>query len=183
MCEPVTFSPTLSPSANPTTMEPTTGEPTSSPITSSDEVNHYFCGSDENDANARCGVWCRYGSDEECPENQSCWLNTGCNATAMNFTSSPTTSSPTVSPSIEPTGSPSSPQPTADLNPNDYYCSSEWKDSSWEGECGMPCPRYVHTSTGTYCYVLYLLYLCSTISSSMGYVRWELFNPVAEGIK
>ena len=133
MCDPATFEPTLSPSESPTTAEPTTARPTSSPISAEDVSNTFFCGVDENDANANCSgrQWCRYGTDEECPEEQQCLVTTQCNATAMNYTSQPTEM---------PTNVPTTPLPTEDLNPGNRYCADSWRDANYDGECGVPCP-------------------------------------------
>lgn len=138
MCTPVTFAPTSTPSSSPTTNEPTTATPSSSPIDAGNIANMYFCGINEQDANTKCSTWCRYGTDSECPNGQSCYNTTSCNATLMNYTSYPTTATPTSS---SPTLSPSTPVPTVDLNPNNYYCASEWRDATFDGECGIPCPR------------------------------------------
>ena len=114
--------PTLSPS-------PTTT--TSSPISADDELNMYFCGETEEDANECGGRWCRDDPDV-CPDGQECFETTMCNATAMNFTMSPTMS-------MVPT---SSPMPTVDLNPNNTYCSANMFEApDTTKSCGIPCPR------------------------------------------
>ena len=138
MCVPVTHSPTLVPSAGPTTDGPTTSRPSGSPIEAGDEMNRYFCGATYEDADACFGRWCRSGLHAECPAGELCWETGGCNATEMNFAPPPR---PSASPTSSPSGGPSTEAPTADPNPGNYYCASEWRDENWTGECGVPCPR------------------------------------------
>ena len=44
--------------------------------------------------------------------------------------------------------------PTEDLNPNNYYCSNAWKDASYYGNCGIPCPNDGNDEcpNGQFCY-------------------------------
>lgn len=125
------------PTPTPTTYAPTTESPSSNPITADDAVNFYFCGSDLADANENCGTWCRYGSDEECPEGQVCHLESTCNATALNFTIDWDLPDVTESPSAMPTTY----APTVDNNPEKLYCSESWLPNDYVGDCGIPCPK------------------------------------------
>lgn len=149
MCTPKTFEPTLLPSSSPSTNPPTTGSPTQSPISGDDPSNAFFCGTDEADANENCGDgsrrWCRWGTDEECPEGQGCHVTTECSAAALNYTSRPTEM---------PTEQPTTPSPTDDLNPGNYYCSDTWKDATFSGDCGLPCPggSMLDCPPGQFCY-------------------------------
>lgn len=140
-CVPQTFEPSSSPTLQPTTYEPTTMGPSSSPISKDDVMNLYYCGTNEQTANECNGNWCRTGLDSDCPEDQSCYLTSQCNATLFNYTVTPTSSNAPSMPM--PSGSPTTTSPTEDLNPGNWYCANEWRDSSWDGECGVPCPRYV----------------------------------------
>jgi len=135
-CVRATPSPTDEPTATPTTYAPTTEAPSSSPISPMDPVNFYFCGSDLDDANENCGTWCRYGTDGECPEGQTCQLESTCNATALNFTIDWDLPVVTGSPSATPTTY----SPTVDDNPEDLYCFEGWPASNYDGPCGVPCP-------------------------------------------
>jgi len=158
-CTPMTDEPTVVPTPAPTTAAPTTLSPTSSPIAAADEANARFCGTSQEDVDGRCDAaassydpsidvfgsrynvtglkWCRYGTDDECPEGQTCFLDTTCNATELNITLQWDLSLITE----EPTPSPTSLAPTIDLNPKDFYCQSSWVDgATYEGACGIPCP-------------------------------------------
>jgi hypothetical protein len=131
-------------------MAPSTYGPTSSPISADDEINNYFCGSDLEEANELCGQWCRDGEDTSCPEGQKCFKDTSCNATELNMTIGYDESLISEVPSIAPTTY----RPTEDLNPSDYYCFEAWTDSSYDGDCGLPCPGGLNSEcpTGQYCY-------------------------------
>jgi hypothetical protein len=125
---------TDAPTQTPTTYAPTTESPSSSPISAEDPVNFYFCGSDLADANENCGTWCRYGTDAECPEGQTCQLESTCNATALNFTIDwDLVESPSATPTTY--------APTVDDNPENLYCSETWLPSTYDGPCGSPCPK------------------------------------------
>ncbi len=124
------------PTQTPTTYAPTTESPSSSPISADDPVNFYFCGSDLVDANENCGTWCRYGTDEECPEGQICHLQSTCNATALNITIDWDVLAVTELPSTAPTYA-----PTVDDNPESLYCGEAWHPSTYDGPCGIPCPK------------------------------------------
>jgi len=140
---------TDAPTHTPTTYAPTTESPSSSPISAEDLVNFYFCGSDLADANENCGRWCRYGTDAECPEGQTCQLESTCNATALNFTIDwDLMESQSESPSATPTTY----APTLDDNPENLYCSETWLPSTFDGPCGTPCPNRSECPNGQYCY-------------------------------
>ena len=130
--DPSTNAPTLTP----TTYAPTTSAPSSSPISAEDPANFYFCGSDLEDANENCGQWCRYGTDDECPGDQICHLESTCNATALNITLNWDISLETETPSAMPTTY----APTVDNNPENLYCSEAWLPNDYDGPCGLPCP-------------------------------------------
>ncbi|KAL7482139.1 hypothetical protein ACHAW6_007834 [Cyclotella cf. meneghiniana] len=149
-CTPVTPVPTEAPTLTPTSAAPTTYSPTSSPIEAADVANSYFCGSDLEDANALCSVWCRYGEDSECPEGQKCFLDTSCNATELNFTIGWDESLLSEVPSIAPTTY----KPTQDQNPSNFYCFASWTDASYDGDCGVPCPGGQNSECpdGQFCY-------------------------------
>lgn len=129
------------PTVTPTTYAPTTEAPSSSPISAEDPVNFYFCGNDLADANENCGMWCRYGTDDECPGDQICHLESTCNATALNFTIDWDLPVVTESPSATPTIQVTTYAPTIDSNPENLYCSEAWLPNSYDGPCGMPCPE------------------------------------------
>ncbi|KAL9185661.1 hypothetical protein ACHAXT_003438, partial [Thalassiosira profunda] len=144
LCVPVTQQPSLSPSVSPTTYAPTTPFPSASPIGADAIENRYYCGSDEEEAETCGGKWCRYGTHAECPAGQYCYVTSNCNATVFNYTDHPS-----PMPSVAPT----TPSPTDDLNPDDMYCASEWRDENYEGECGIPCPGGMgECPGGMYCY-------------------------------
>jgi hypothetical protein len=133
---------TLSPTAMPTiltTDAPTTASPSSNPISASDPANFYFCGIDLADANENCGTWCRYGTNEECPEGQTCQFDSTCDATALNLTIGWDQRFVTEVPSLAPTTY----TPTINDNPENLYCSATWLANDYTGPCGFPCPRYV----------------------------------------
>lgn len=129
--------PTHVPTQTPSTLAPATESPSSSPISADDPVNFYFCGSDLVDANENCGTWCRYGTDEECPEGQICHMESTCNATALNITIDWDIPAVTETPSTAPTTY----APTVDDNPESLYCGDAWLPSTYEGPCGIPCPK------------------------------------------
>lgn len=167
-CTPVTPVPTEAPTLTPTSAAPTTYSPTSSPIAATDEANFYFCGSDLNDANALCSVWCRYGEDSECPEGQTCFLDTSCNATELNFTIGWDESLLSEVPSIAPTTY----KPTQDQNPSNYYCFASWTDASYDGDCGVPCPGGQNSEcpNGQFCYGP--LPLCTPVYKAGVSTKW-----------
>ena len=139
-CTPATATPSSTPSLSPTTIEPTTSQPSSSPISADDTTNMWYCGETLEHASQCLGKWCRSTYSSDCPENQSCYQTTTCNATLFNYTNAPTTIAPTTPvPSVEPTTA----APTEDLNPGNYYCGNEWRSADYDGDCGVPCPRYV----------------------------------------
>jgi len=139
-CTPATAIPSSTPSLSPTTIEPTTSQPSNSPISADDTTNMWYCGETLEHASTCLGKWCRSTYSSDCPESQSCYQTTTCNATLFNYTNAPTTIAPTTPvPSVEPTTS----APTEDLNPGNYYCGNEWRSADYDGDCGVPCPRYV----------------------------------------
>lgn len=128
---------TIAPTQTPTTYAPTTESPSSSPVSADDPANFYFCGNDLVDANENCGTWCRYGTDEECPEGQICHMESTCNATALNITIDWDIPAVTETPSTAPTTY----APTVDDNPENLYCGEVWLPSTYDGPCGIPCPK------------------------------------------
>ena len=153
-CTPATATPSSTPSLSPTTIEPTTSQPSNSPISADDTTNMWYCGETLEHASQCLGKWCRSTYSSDCPENQSCYQTTTCNATLFNYTNAPTTIAPTTPvPSVEPTTS----APSEDLNPGNYYCGNEWRSADYDGDCGVPCPRYVVSCQCIF--VMYVRYL------------------------
>ena len=113
--------------------------PSQSPLTASDSRNMWYCGTTLQHAETCSSQWCRSTYSSDCPQGQSCYQTDNCNATSFNYTNMPSTIAPsTPVPSV----SPSTDKPTMNLNPKDWYCSNDgWRDGTYEGDCGVPCPR------------------------------------------
>lgn len=66
-----------------------------------DPIRNNFCGSNWEDASAKCGQWC-FGEETECPPGQGCFAETTCYSDAglvpspYPTTYSPTTRTPTM---------------------------------------------------------------------------------------
>ena len=63
---------------------PTVSPTTPAPVVYSSKLNKYYCGYDWNDAQERCEIWCPSGSDDDCPDDQSCFAFSKCHAQDMN---------------------------------------------------------------------------------------------------
>ena len=122
----------MNPGAQPTTpVALTTSAPTASSsksVVTFDPNNNMYCGDDYNDAENNCykRTPCPNGSNEECPNLQTCFPITSCETPPPTVSVTPTNVGgldASASPTLRPSKSPNTPQPTWNLdlgapNPN-----------------------------------------------------------------
>jgi len=53
-----------------------------------DRTRHYFCGTDWHDAAKKCGTPCPGGTPGECPDSETCYADTPCDAMSLETTTS-----------------------------------------------------------------------------------------------
>lgn len=95
-------------------------QPICFPSTPCDEVESFFCGTNFDDASARCEIPCESGQSRTCPDGQGCFAYTLCSEYGTNAVPTPTLA----------------PIPAAPVD--SYFCGASFDEAS--SSCTFPCP-------------------------------------------
>ena len=147
---------------------PTVSPTTPAPVVYSSKLNRYYCGYDWNDAQERCEIWCPSGSDDDCPDDQSCFAFSKCHAQDMNGMTlaqiEENKSKNEARQEGEPTGLPTqrpTPKPSisAEVAMHRYsFCGAFWADArdncdtKQHCEEDTDCPEFEYCWTQIPCY-------------------------------